>query len=218
MILATPLRPLHESGRYARRCPAPGFPDPRVGISVPRSVLQVLSILTLFVLAPVPIHAQSGGGDSGPYIHSAGPVFEIPAPEFATPTDMTYQVAFDVAVGSEGAEDLNQSLNSVARFLNMHGAAGVPVGRLEVAVVVHGTAAKDFLKAEAFREFTGYDNPNLELIEELAEFGVRFVMCGQSLGARSVPRDELVDPVQVALSAMTAHLVLQEEGYRVNPF
>ena len=112
---------------------------------------------------------------------------------------MAYQVAFDLAVGSEGADNLNQGLNSVARFLNMHGAAGVPRERLQVAVVVHGTAAKDFLNAAAFREFAGYDNPNLELIEELAAFGVRFVMCGQSLGARGVPRSELVESVEVAL-------------------
>jgi len=170
------------------------------------------------MLSPVDLSAQVEGADFGPYIHSAGPVFEIPAPEFVAPADMTYRVSFDLAVGSEGPEDLNQGLNTVARFLNMHGAVGVPRHRLQVAVVIHGTAAKDFLNAAAFREFTGYENPNLELMEELAAFGVRFVMCGQSLGARGIPRGELLAPVEVALSAITAHLVLQTEGYRVNPF
>lgn len=189
----------------------------RVHSFVHLTALPLIALL-LAVLGAVPVQAQAGSGDFGPYIHSAGPVFETPNPEFATPTDLTYRIAFDVAEGSQAADELNQGLNSVARFLNMHGAAGVPREQLQVAVVVHGTAAKDFLNASAFREFAGYDNPNLELIEELAEFGVRFVMCGQSLGARAVPRDALVGPVQVALSAMTAHLVLQEEGYRVNPF
>jgi intracellular sulfur oxidation DsrE/DsrF family protein len=180
--------------------------------------LRALPVMALFVLSPAALLAQAAGPSYGPYINSAGPVFEIPDPDFATPVDMTFQIAFDLAVGSEGPDDLNQGLNSVARFLNMHGAAGVPRDRLQVAVVIHGTAAKDFLNAAAFQDFAGYRNPNLELIEELAAFGVRFVMCGQSLSARGVPRGELVEPVEVALSAMTAHLVLQAEGYRVNPF
>lgn len=170
------------------------------------------------MLSSSALHAQAGGVEFGPYIHTAGPIFETPNPEFSTPTDMTYRIAFDLAVGSQSADDLNQGLNSVARFLNMHGAAGVPPDQLQVAVVIHGTAAKDFLNPAAFREFTGFENPNLALVEELVEFGVEFVMCGQSLGARSIPRGSLVAPVRVALSAMTAHLVLQDQGYHVNPF
>lgn len=190
----------------------------RVRTQLPAAARSTLLLLLGLVLGATSLHAQDAGADFGPYIFSAGPTFETPDPEFPTPIDMTYRVAFDLAEGSTSAGELNQGLNSVARFLNMHGNAGVPREQLQVAVVIHGTAAKDFLEASAFREFTGFDNPNLALIEELAEFGVQFVMCGQSLGARSVPREDLVAPVQVALSAMTAHLVLQDQGYRINPF
>lgn len=188
------------------------------------ATLFAVALLAGFSVAS-PLAGQGGGSGpavgqavSGPVIHSAGAVFEIPAPEFETPLDFTYRVAFDLATGSTSVEELNQGLNSVARFLNMHAQAGVPLSRLEVAVVIHGTAAKDFLVADAFRTHAGFENPNLDLIDELAGAGVRFVMCGQSLGARGIPREDLLPSVQVALSAMTAHLVLQAEGYRINPF
>lgn len=218
MILPELLRPRPGFDGLVLGCGASDRTASKARISTSGAGPFPLAVLVLLALSPAALLAQAEEASLGPHIRSAGPVFEIPAPEFATPTDMTYQIAFDLAVGSEGPEDLNQGLNSVARFLNMHGAAGVPRDRLQVAVVIHGTAAKDFLDAAAFREFAGYENPNLELIEELAAFGVQFVMCGQSLSARSVPRGQLVDDVDVALSAMTAHLVLQAEGYRVNPF
>lgn len=193
---------------------------------VPLRAGRLLAVVLLVGWSAASPLAGQGGGPGqgsgqpvfGPVIHSAGPVFEIPAPEFETPLNVTYRVAFDLATGSTSAEELNQGLNSVARFLNMHARAGVPLSRLQVAVVIHGTAAKDFLEADAFRTYAGFDNPNLDLIDELAGAGVRFVMCGQSLGARGIPREGLLTPVQVALSAMTAHLVLQAEGYRINPF
>jgi intracellular sulfur oxidation DsrE/DsrF family protein len=62
------------------------------------------------------------------------------------------------------------------------------------------------------------DNPNAELIRELTAAGVPVVLCGQTAASRGIPTDGLIDGVQVALSAMTAFLVLQEDGYRVNPW
>jgi intracellular sulfur oxidation DsrE/DsrF family protein len=56
------------------------------------------------------------------------------------------------------------------------------------------------------------------LIRELTAAGVPVVLCGQTAASRGIPTDGLIDGVQVALSAMTAFLVLQEDGYRVNPW
>jgi intracellular sulfur oxidation DsrE/DsrF family protein len=175
-------------------------------------------LLPMVLALASPLAAQTPQGPFGPVIRGHGPVFDTPNPEFQTPLDLTYRLAFDLAEGSTSADDVNRGLVSVARFLNMHAGAGVPLEQLQVAVVIHGTAAKDFLDAEAFRAETGFDNPNLGLIQELADNGVRFIMCGQSLGSRGLPRSGLVAPVETALSAMTAHLVLQARGYRINPF
>ena len=61
-------------------------------------------------------------------------------------------------------------------------------------------------------------NPNLDLLMQLHGAGVSFYACGQSLGFRGIAKGELAEPVQVALSAMTALTQLQSEGYALIPW
>jgi intracellular sulfur oxidation DsrE/DsrF family protein len=85
-------------------------------------------------------------------------------------------------------------------------------------MVLHGGAAKDALSNEAYRKRFGVDNPNLPLLEALVQAGARIYLCGQSAGSRGITKADMAAPVKLALSAMTAHLVLQMDGYHVNPF
>jgi intracellular sulfur oxidation DsrE/DsrF family protein len=48
--------------------------------------------------------------------------------------------------------------------------------------------------------------------------GVRFILCGQSGAAYGIRQEDLIPGVETALSAMTAHALLQQRGYTVNPF
>ncbi|MEE2877945.1 MAG: DsrE family protein, partial [Pseudomonadota bacterium] len=43
-------------------------------------------------------------------------------------------------------------------------------------------------------------------------------LCGQTAAAREIEKDDLIPGVQIALSAMTAHAVLANQGYSLNPF
>ncbi len=169
-------------------------------------------------LAAGSLNAQDPPRQDGPVIRSAGAVFVVTEPDFETPIDMTYRVAFEVAQAASSGEELNPGLNTVARFLNMHTQAGVPLDQLQVAVVVHGPAGKDLLDDSAYRDRLGSNNPNTRLLHELAAAGVELILCGQTAASRGLPRDGLAEPVTVALSAMTALVVLQERGYHVNPF
>jgi intracellular sulfur oxidation DsrE/DsrF family protein len=87
-----------------------------------------------------------------------------------------------------------------------------------VAVVVHGAAVGDMVTHTAYRERAAEDNPNAALIDALSKAGVRIIVCGQTAASRGVTKAMLLEPVEMALSAMTAFAVLQERGYRVNPF
>ncbi len=167
--------------------------------------------VTLAACAPQGL-AQQGGATTGPVIEEYGPAFVV---EAAAPLadDVTFKVAFD-AVASRGADELNRTLESAARFLNMHGKAGVPAERMQLAIVVHGQATRD-MRTEAA---TGAANPNVGLIEALLAAGVRIEVCGQSAAALGVAADQLVPGVEMALSAMTAHALLQQDGYTLNPF
>ena len=180
---------------------------------------RLSAIVGLFIALGIaaPYHtAAQATATPGPVIASHGPVFPV-SPDFETPMDIDYKVAFEIAQ-TGGADRVSTSLNTVARFLNMHGQAGVPRARLGAAVVVHGSAVMDVLSDDAYHARSGSANPNASLLRELLDAGVRVVVCGQSAASRGYQASELADGVELALSAMTAFVVLQNEGYVVNPW
>lgn len=155
---------------------------------------------------------------------TTGPVFEDYGPnapveaDFEIPEGAEFKIAFDVAAGAQTGE-LNRTLQSAARFVNMHVRAGVPLENIQVAVVVHGKASEDLLNAGEYSERReGAENGSIALIAALVDKGVRVILCGQSAAAYSISNDQLSPGVEMALSAMTAHALLQHDGYTVNPF
>ncbi len=181
-------------------------------------ILAMTSVAAFLLVWLPPGATAQDRTSAGPVIHSAGAVFQVPNPDFPTPASADYRVAFEMADASGSPDRLNVVLNSVARYLNMHGQAGVPSERLGAAVVVHGPAGWELVDHAAYRERHGVDNPNAKLITELAAAGVEIILCGQTAASRGIPRERLLGEVQVALSAMTAFVVLQERGYKVNPW
>ena len=155
---------------------------------------------------------------TGPVIEQFGPVYDVARPDFPTPTNATYRAVFDVAPSPDAADALNPRIESLARFLNMHARAGVSPGRIKLALVVHGAAGKDMLSSPAYKARFGVENPNAALLAALQSKGVRVVLCGQTAAHGGFRRDELAPGVEVALSAMTALVTLQSEGYQLISF
>ena len=178
--------------------------------------LTSASILCFFLIPAVNLEAQERV--QGPIIQEYGEVFAVPEPDFPTDPDLVYKVVFDIGIGEEDPSQVNKRINTLARFLNMHAQAGIPAENLHVACVFHGTAARDVLKSEVYRERYGVDNPNESLLKALAEAGARMYLCGQSAFARNIPLDQKTDAVGLALSAMTVLIKLQGEGYRMISF
>ena len=177
--------------------------------------MRRLLILALFGLS-TPGAAQERP-EAGPVIFSDGAVFPVEV-TFPTPHGLEYKLAFELATTAEEPHQMNIGLNSVARFINMHAQAGVPLDNIRPAIVVHGPAGWDLLYHEEYRERTGVANPNAELLRELMNSGTRVILCGQTAASRGIPIDGLMEGVEVALSAMTAFVVLQDEGYVANPW
>lgn len=143
----------------------------------------------------------------GPVFTDYGPVADVDV-TMPIPTGTAFKHSFDVST-SAPAGDPNPTLVSAARFINMHARAGIPAGNIRVAVVVHGKAVKemaDELSASA------------RLIAALTDQGVRIIVCGQSAAYYDVATDDLLPGVRMALSAMTAHAMLQQQGFTLNPF
>lgn len=156
----------------------------------------------------------AGGAVAGPEDFQLGPVFDFgPVATIDSdipPTKRTkLKLSFDTAKPSEDGK-INRTLESAARFINMHVEAGVPQKNIDVAVVVHGKASFDLVDKA--------DNPNVSAIKALTKEGVRIILCGQSAAYHGIKKEALAPGVEMALSAMTAHALLQQKGYAVNPF
>ncbi|MDC6351421.1 DsrE family protein [Zeaxanthinibacter sp. PT1] len=178
---------------------------------------QTFLLLILALLFMVPMtNAQQA--KAGPVIKNYGKVYPIANPGFNTNTSLDFNVVFDVTASPENKEELNKSIETAARFLNMHAQAGVPVSQLSVAMVVHGSATLNMIDNKAYEKRYGIPNPNEPLIRELLNHGVQIIQCGQSINGRGVAREELIPGVQLALSAMTALIQLQGDGYRLIKF
>ncbi|TMP76017.1 DsrE family protein [Pseudoalteromonas sp. S1608] len=128
-----------------------------------------------------------------------------------------FKIAFDVGDGAEkGAQ--NNHINSLARFINMHVAHGVKPENIQLALVLHGGASVDVLKNSDYKARFEKDNKTESLIKQLLANNTQVYVCGQSAMHMKVAADQLIPGVQMALSAMTAHAQLQQQGYTLNPF
>lgn len=159
--------------------------------------------------------AQVSTFKDGPVIKGFGET--APVPTHTVSADAKFNIAFDVTNAGEVGK-VNRKFNSLARFINMHVAAGVKIENINLALIVHGTAIFDLLDNESYRDMYSADNANADLLKALMENNVRVILCGQSAVARSVEMSDLVEGTEIELSAMTAHAVLQQSGYTVNPW
>jgi len=168
--------------------------------------VRIVSLLLGAFLMSAQAYAQSGFG-KGPVIEAFGPVADVPGAA-PLPPDTSFRISFDTREKADDGKP-NRTLVSAARFLNMHGRAGVGPEKIDIAVVVHGPAVKDV---------TTDSEGSKALINALNEHSVRIIVCGQSAAYYGVSSGGLAPGVEMALSAMTAHALLQQDGYTINPF
>ena len=155
---------------------------------------------------------------TGPVIDNFGPVFDTPDSAYSLAPDTLYKVRLDVATTGASPLQRNQALESAARFLNMHARRGIAPDQMAFALVVHGAATRDLLNDAAYRSRFGNTNPNSPLLAALAKAGVDIYLCGQSAAYKQFGWKEFDPAVTIAVSAMTAHVRLEQEGYAVIPF
>ncbi len=136
--------------------------------------------------------------------------------QFKTPIKL--KAVFDVYTSDDDNEELNRGINTVARFLNMHYDAGIKTKNIKTALVIHGAAGKDILNNIAYNKRYLTDNPNAILLKKLHDAGVQIIICGQTAEFRAYKRDEILDFVDVSLSAITALVSLQSQGYQLINF
>jgi intracellular sulfur oxidation DsrE/DsrF family protein len=181
-------------------------------------MMRLLLFLSALLFTSIHLSAQFKQAEYGPVITKYGPVFALEQADFPLDLERDYKLVFDIHNSPEDPTAINPMIETLARFLNMHASAGVPLAQLKVVGVIHNKASKDAMNNSYYREKFGVDNPNLPLLAALEEAGVRIYMCGQSIHARQIDPQRLAAPVQTALSAMTVFVSLQGEGYQLIRF
>jgi intracellular sulfur oxidation DsrE/DsrF family protein len=172
--------------------------------------------IVLSLLVSIGISAQKKS--KGPVITGYGEVYPVENADYKTKSSEAFKAVFDIMDSPESHEEINRSIETAARFLNMHAQGGVPVENLKIALVLHNKASKDVMDDDAYRRHYGTDNPNKGLIQALLDSGGQVIFCGQSSNARGIPKEDLIPGIQLSLSAMTALIQLQNENYKLIKF
>lgn len=171
----------------------------------------ILCASALAALASQPALAGPEKFQPGTAVAGFGKFAPIEDPAITPETK--FRIAFDIAAAAQ-PDQVNRNIDSAARFLNMVTAAGVPAENIDLAIVVHGPAGAD-LRA-AYKD--GSANPTVALVAALIDAGVSIQLCGQTAAMSDIAAEDLVPGVTIPLSAMTAHALLQQQGYTLNPF
>lgn len=152
-----------------------------------------------------------------------GPVFKgfgtytAVEPDLVIPRGMVLRHVYDVTAATPGKR--NPGFETAARFINSHVGNGMAERDVAVAVVVHGPAIAELTKPEVYAgRNNGAANASEAMVKEMLARGVRFVVCGQAANAMGVKKADLLPGVELAISASSAHAILQAQGYTLNPF
>lgn len=177
----------------------------------------ILAATVALALASAPAMAQDMSSfTAGPVFTEYGKVAPIDSDLPVTP-ETQLKVMFDARDGAKPGEVV-RTFDSVARFINMNVAAGVPEKNIHVVIVAHGQAGWFLTNATAFaRHDPANANASAPLVEQLLAHGVTIYLCGQSAVAHGITKDDLIPGVKFSLSAMNAFAQLAPQGYVIIP-
>jgi intracellular sulfur oxidation DsrE/DsrF family protein len=179
-------------------------------------MMRLILIFSLFCCSLNALGAMPANMEKDGYIKGYGPFVPVQE-DWPVSRDTQFRVVFDLAKAAAPGE-INKTILSAARFINMHVDAGFAPDKINVVVVVHGSGGDDVGNDEYYEDKTMHKNANAPLVKALADKGVQFIVCGQSAAFYGMAKTDFLPEVKMALSAMTAHAVLQQSGYTLNPF
>jgi len=159
-----------------------------------------------------------------PYIKSGGYAMVVEDVDEKPDPDLEYNIVIDFVSSSLlknnkiDSSAVNWGLGHMRRIINLHVAAGIPPENIHIVAAVHAGAPYSFLNNEHYKEKYGIDNPNLPLIVELQNAGVRFLMCGQIMNYMNITKNMLAEGTKTTLTAQTTLTSYQLKGYASKVF
>ena len=168
--------------------------------------------LTLFCLL---ISNSLFGQKIFPAIKSGGGMFKVSDQVPVADKNLKYKVIVDIHEGVPKPDSLNGGMEKMARLINLYMDSGIPKENIEISAIFHFTATPVILNDEAYTKKFGVPNPNTKLMNEMAAWGAKFYICGQSLHMRKLVNEPRNSNVQVVQSAMVYLSTKQLKGYVV---
>ncbi|OSZ71858.1 hypothetical protein CAP39_00180 [Sphingomonas sp. IBVSS1] len=160
--------------------------------------------------------AAIDGPVSGPVFRGFG-TYTATEHDVVIPRGTVLRHVYDVTAATPGKR--NPGFETAARFINSHVGNGMAERDVAVAVVVHGPAIAELTRPEVYAaRNAGAANASEAMVKAMLEKGVRFIVCGQAANAMGVKKADLLPGVELAISASSAHAILQAQGYTLNPF
>lgn len=153
-----------------------------------------------------------------PGIKNFGGIYPIPEAVELPDSSLNYKIVIDLYSADKDPKEMAYSIYNVSRMINLHMQGGVPKEKLKIAGVIHGPATRVVMDNKSYQKKYKTDNPNIEIIKELKEFGVEFFVCGQSLKSRDIAVSEKIDEVKLSISALTVLTTYQLRGYSLLTF
>ena len=171
-----------------------------------------VSILLALSLLPAAAFASDGLAITG-----AGKIHPLPQAAYQPNHKAIYKVVFSLTKAADKPDEVNPSLDRVARAVNLYANAGVPLSHLKFVAIASGPATPMVLNDEQYKKLYSVANPNLPVIEQLRKAGVDIAVCGQAVAEHQY-QDNWVDThVTLALSALTTVTELEQQGYALMP-
>jgi len=153
----------------------------------------------------------------GPAITTFGKIASVES-DVEIPAGTVFKIRFDAGQANPKRQ-INRTFDSVARFINLKRAAGVPKEDLQIAIIVHGGAAMEVTTSEFYgARSKGRENGSAAAVAELQKHNVEFYICGQSAAYNRIEKKDLLPGVKLVHSAMTIHALLGQKDYLLNPF
>ena len=149
----------------------------------------------------------------GPVIQEFGATYDVPDATYDYDYSRGMKVVFDITSMGNKPTEVSSQINTIARCINMHAHDGVDIASMDIYAVFHSNGTYTILNDGAYEERYGTSNPHNKLLDALHQAGVKLYVCGQSLSARKVPREDLHPAIEISLSAMTIFMDLQIKGY-----
>src|SRR5262245_50268559 len=146
-------------------------------------------------------------------VASVGAARDVPGAHELPDPSITYKVVFSVATAAKKPDEVNPTLEAIARYINTLAKNGVNADHRRIAAVFHQGGGEIVMKNDAYKARFGHDNPNVALIHELKQAGVDLRVCGQGLLGRKIEQSQVLPDIQVDLWALTTMVNLQTRGY-----